>query len=89
MQDRISNVERLLVEIAHLHENGEYRQAYHRAIDALSLVTEFSPGKELCVAVLVSAARSAYYLSNFNDCLEFIQVAVQFCLLLFRGSIDT
>jgi len=72
MTDRKTDIEKLIAETAQLHEDGEYREAYNRAMDAMTLVAGFPSLKELEPAVCVSAARSAYYLSNFTECLELL-----------------
>ncbi len=65
-------IQRLIVETSQLHERGEFRQAYQCSLDALTIATESAPDRELYARVLVVAARSAYYLSLFNKCHEFL-----------------
>lgn len=67
MQDRNLSIKGLFVEIAHLHERGEYRQAHQCAVEALEMARENFPGIDLYSRALVLAARSAYYLSLFDE----------------------
>ncbi|MBN1163667.1 MAG: sigma 54-interacting transcriptional regulator [Candidatus Krumholzibacteriota bacterium] len=57
-------------EISRLQADGEYRRAYLQAREALRLARESSADSHTLAAVLVAAARNAYYLSLFEECEE-------------------
>ncbi|MBU8923032.1 MAG: sigma 54-interacting transcriptional regulator [Bacteroidales bacterium] len=69
MQDQRNVLEKLLVDIYHLNERCDHRQAYQCSLEAVSLSGD--PGVEtpLRYRVMLAAARCAYYLSLFDECL--------------------
>ncbi|MBN2183861.1 MAG: sigma 54-interacting transcriptional regulator [Candidatus Krumholzibacteriota bacterium] len=74
MQVQRLAIQQLIVETSQFHQQGEYRQAYQVARDAVALAGESFSRDELYCRALVSAAKSAYYLSLFDQAVEYLDL---------------
>ncbi|MCK4537824.1 MAG: sigma 54-interacting transcriptional regulator [Candidatus Krumholzibacteria bacterium] len=74
MQVQKDVLEKLLVDIYHLNERCDHRQAYQCSLEAVSLAGEPGVERPLRYRVALAAARCAYYLSLFDECLSHIDM---------------
>jgi transcriptional regulator with AAA-type ATPase domain/tetratricopeptide (TPR) repeat protein len=64
-----------VTEIGDLHRRGEYTKGYSRAIEAVSLCEQTAIESETRRHVSILAARSAYYVSRFDEALALCSAA--------------
>ncbi len=65
-------IEKLLEAIADLQATGSYEQSYRRSKELLAGLEGSAIGAQALCGALIVSARSAYYMSRFDECAELL-----------------